>query len=142
MARVNILDRFRPVGAPGPAGATGVPSDDARGPAWELAPVFAALRADVESADASVEAADEAAASARQAASIRAAEIRAQAILDAAEVRANAASRVTRAAARKDSTHRSRVERKAEALAHAADSQFTTATARVIAALATELEES
>src|SRR5674476_1314795 len=49
MARVNILDRFRPVGAPGPAGLAGVPAADEQGPAAELAPVFAALAADVES---------------------------------------------------------------------------------------------
>src|SRR5450756_2853427 len=49
MARLSILDRFRPVGAPGPAGLAGVPAADEQGPAAELAPVFAALAADVES---------------------------------------------------------------------------------------------
>src|ERR1019366_3273449 len=48
MARPNILDRFRPVGAPGPAGPAGVPAADDQGPAVELAPVFDALAADVQ----------------------------------------------------------------------------------------------
>ena len=47
---LSILDRFRPVDAPGPAaGVAGVPAADDQGPAAELAPVFAALAADVES---------------------------------------------------------------------------------------------
>ena len=43
MARLSILDRFRPVGAPGAAGPVGVPAADDQGPAAEVAPVFAAL---------------------------------------------------------------------------------------------------
>ncbi|MDO8106967.1 hypothetical protein Q6348_07120 [Isoptericola sp. b441] len=54
MAWQSILDRFRPVGAPGPAGPAGVPSQDATGPAAELAAVFEALRPDVEQASRTV----------------------------------------------------------------------------------------
>jgi len=49
MARPNILDRFRPVGAPGAASPAGGPASDTLGPAAELVPVFAALADDVES---------------------------------------------------------------------------------------------
>ena len=48
MPRVSdLLDRFRPAGAPGPAGAAGVPADRRVAAEDELAPVFATL-ADVE----------------------------------------------------------------------------------------------
>lgn len=39
----DLLDRFRPAGAPGPAGAAGVPADRREWVADELAPVFATL---------------------------------------------------------------------------------------------------
>lgn len=48
MPRSNFLDRFRPVGSPGPAARTGVPAADVQGPQAELAPVFAALAPDLE----------------------------------------------------------------------------------------------
>lgn len=41
----DFLDRFRPAGAPGPAGAVGVPADRLSGAETELAPLFAALTA-------------------------------------------------------------------------------------------------
>jgi hypothetical protein len=47
----DLLQRFRPAGAPGAASATGVPADRADERAVELAPVFAALRATVEEAE-------------------------------------------------------------------------------------------
>jgi hypothetical protein len=39
----DLLTRFRPAGAPGPAGAAGVPADRRESAAAELAPVFATL---------------------------------------------------------------------------------------------------
>lgn len=39
----DLLDRFRPAGAPGPAGIAGVPADRQDSVAAELKPVFAAL---------------------------------------------------------------------------------------------------
>jgi len=39
----DLLNRFRPSGTPGAAGAAGVPVDRAAGAAAELAPLFAAL---------------------------------------------------------------------------------------------------
>jgi hypothetical protein len=91
MARPNILDRFRPVGAPGPAGPAGVPATGDQGPAAELAPVFAALAQDVEHCRTLVEEAQE-----------QAAAITAQARLDAGAERAHAAARVEQAALKRD----------------------------------------
>ncbi|MEY9951612.1 hypothetical protein [Leifsonia sp. EB34] len=48
MSGTRILERFRPIGAPG-AGIVGVPDDTDRA-ADELAPVFAALRPDLDAA--------------------------------------------------------------------------------------------
>ncbi len=48
MPRVSdLLDKFRPAGAPGPAGTVGVPGDRRAAAEAELAPVFAAIE-DVE----------------------------------------------------------------------------------------------
>ena len=43
MTLLSVLDRFRPAGAPGSAGAMGVPALEDAGPAAELAPVLVAL---------------------------------------------------------------------------------------------------
>src|SRR3954469_446622 len=75
----DLLERFRPVGTPGPAGATGVPVDRARELAAELQPVFDAL-ATTEAECAAVRAAAQAEAEARR---VRAAE-RARGVLEAA----------------------------------------------------------
>lgn len=102
MARLSILDRFRPVGAPGPAGLAGVPAADNQGPAVELAPVFAALVDDVARCAALV---DEARLSAEEdvaRARTQAAAILSQARLDAGAERAKAAARVEREASERD----------------------------------------
>lgn len=102
MARLSILDRFRPVGAPGPVGPAGVPAADNQGPAVELAPVLAALAGDAASCAALVEEArnmaEEHVAQARK----QAAAILSQARLDAGAERARAAARVEQAAADRD----------------------------------------
>ncbi|KHL04220.1 hypothetical protein [Sinomonas humi] len=54
MARSNFLDRFRPVGSPGPAARSGVPAMDAVGPDAELGVVFGALAPELEQAEALV----------------------------------------------------------------------------------------
>jgi len=102
MARLNFLDRFRPVGAPGPAGPIGVPASDNPGPAAELAPVFAALAADVDASAAVVEAARLHAEHDMAKARTQAAAILSRARLDAGAERARAAAHVERAAAQKD----------------------------------------
>jgi vacuolar-type H+-ATPase subunit H len=102
MARLSILDRFRPVGAPGPAGPVGVPAADDRGAAAELAAVFAAVAPDVQFCldlvDEAHRKAEKRLARAREQAVARVAEAR----LAAAEVRASAASRVEQIASEQD----------------------------------------
>ena len=102
MARISILDRFRPVGAPGPAGPAGVPAADEQGPAAELAPVFAALAEDVARCNALVEEARRSAEEDLVRARAQAAAILSQARLDAGAERAKAAARVEQAASDHD----------------------------------------
>jgi len=102
VARISILDRFRPVGAPGPAGPSGVPAADDQGPVVELVPVFAALADDVEACVAIVEEARGEAERDLAQARKRAAAIISQARFDAVAARAMAASRVEREAAERD----------------------------------------
>lgn len=102
MARSNILDRFRPAGAPGPAGPVGVPAFGERGIAAELAPVFDALAADAESCQKMVNEASREADRVLSGARERATAIMAQARLDEGAERARAAARVERAASARD----------------------------------------
>ncbi len=102
MARSSILDRFRPVGAPGPAGPAGVPSKDVPGYVTELAPVFAELATDIEACRSLVEdARRRAEAAVGQARADATAEI-ARARREAPAARAAAAAAVTEAAAQHD----------------------------------------
>lgn len=94
MTLLNILDRFRPAGAPGSAGVVGVPALDDAGPASELAPVFAALEQEVAACTEQVAAARSAARSSIDAAHERAAALLAEAHLRADAARAGAASAV------------------------------------------------
>jgi hypothetical protein len=98
----SILDRFRPIGAPGAAGRTGIPARGLLGPEQELAVVFAALESDLASADAAVARAAAAAATARATAVTDAAEIVARAQRSAPVDQAEAASRIASAAAAED----------------------------------------
>ncbi|HEX5332911.1 MAG TPA: hypothetical protein VFW79_09735 [Cellulomonas sp.] len=102
MARLSILDRFRPVGAPGPAGPVGVPAVDEPGHAAELAPVFAALTADVESCRRLVEEAQQQAEATLADARAEAAAIISRARLDEPAARADAAAAVEQAASADD----------------------------------------
>ncbi|MET4061030.1 hypothetical protein ABIB35_002588 [Arthrobacter sp. UYP6] len=102
MARNSLLDRFRPVGAPGPAGPAGVPATDDQGPEAELLPVFEALDPTIREAgdlttDASARAADTVARARAQAAALVE-----QARLDSGAVRADAAAAVSREAEQAD----------------------------------------
>jgi hypothetical protein len=100
MARSTILDRFRPAGVPGPAGPVGVPATGEQGPAAELAPVFAALAADVKTCRKMVEEAQRDADGALSSAREQAAAIMAQTRLDEGAERASAAERGERAGRR------------------------------------------
>jgi vacuolar-type H+-ATPase subunit H len=96
MPHSNILDRFRPVGAPGPVGPSGVPATDERGPRGELVPVFTALAPDIESARTLVEQAEKDATAMLDRARDEASALLAQAQLDARSARAEAAARVAK----------------------------------------------
>lgn len=102
MARLSILDRFRPVGAPGPAGAVGVPAADSRGHAAELALVFAALAPDVEACQRLVDEARKLAEDDTARARTAAAAIVARARLESDAARADAADLVEQATSERD----------------------------------------
>jgi hypothetical protein len=93
----DLLSRFRPAGAPGPAGAAGVPADRRQAVAAELAPLFAAL-AEVEAECERLRRDARQAAAAREAAAAEQARVMvARARDDAAAERAAAAARVREA---------------------------------------------
>lgn len=94
MPHSNILDRFRPVGAPGPVGPAGVPAVGERGPGVELVPVFTALASDIESARTLIERAEKEAADIVGRARDEASALLAKAQLDSWPARAMAAARV------------------------------------------------
>jgi hypothetical protein len=119
MARPNILDRFRPVGAPGPAGPAGVPAADDLGPAAELAPVFAALAADVQYCRTLVDTARLDAEGALFRAHEQAAAFIAQARLDEGAERARAVARVEQAASERDALLLAQARREADGLEEA-----------------------
>ncbi|WP_298228108.1 hypothetical protein [Gryllotalpicola sp.] len=100
MPRLDFLDRFRPVGTPGPAGPVGIPTNEATGPAAELAPVFAALIATFATNEQLVADARTAGAARIEAARRQAAGLVAAAQQDAPAARADAAARVVEQADR------------------------------------------
>ncbi|WP_427007707.1 hypothetical protein [Pseudarthrobacter sp. H2] len=116
MAPLSILDRFRPVGAPGPAGPAGVPAADDQGPAAELAPVFAALAGDAASCAALVEEARLSAEGDVARARAQAAAIVSAARLEAGAERAKAAARVEQSASERDMQLLEQARREAAAL--------------------------
>ena len=135
MARPTILDRFRPVGAPGPSGPAGVPSTDQEGPDAELLPVFAALKPDTDEGRAQVEAA---AAQARNllADARRQAEAEvAQARLDSGSVRARAAEEVTQQAAAQERELLAQARNRAEQLSQAAQERLPALAAKIAASI-------
>jgi len=119
MARSSILDRFRPAGAPGPAGPVGVPATGEQGPAVELAPVFAALAPDVESASQMVQEARREADGTLSDALAEAVAIRARARADEGTERARAAARVEQDAAARDAELLARARQEADELERA-----------------------
>lgn len=142
MARQSILDRFRPVAAPGPGGSTGVPSDDDRGPEWELAPVFAALAPAIHAADAAIADAERSAHELIAAATAQATQTAEQARVEASSVRAAAAARVLSEAQIKDTANLTAAKKRATSLARRAGRHVPAAATRVIAALTAEVTQS
>jgi len=116
MARSSILDRFRPVGAPGPAGPVGVPATGEQGPAVELAPVFDALAPDVESCRQLVQEARREADGALSDALEEAAAIVARARLDEGAERARAVAQVEKDALARDAELLARARQEADDL--------------------------
>lgn len=141
VARLNFLDRFRPVGAPGAAGSTRQ-AEEVRGPAAELAPVFAALAPDVESAQALVAETEQAVETTLAAARTTASDMTAQARLDAVAERAVAATAVGKASAGKDEHLMARAHKKAEALKTGADAELSAVSKRVVERMVTNLLQS
>ena len=94
MPHSTILDRFRPVGAPGPIGPAGVPAVGERGPSAELVPVVLALAPDIESARTLIEQAQQEAADIVGRARDEASALVARAQLDSRSARAGAATLV------------------------------------------------
>ena len=138
MARLNILDRFRPVGAPGPAGPAGVPAVGDDGRAAELAPVFAALAAEVESCRRLVEQARREADQALSRAHEGAAAIIAQARLDARDERASAVALVEQAASERDALLLAQARKEADDLEEARAAQLPATVRRVMDHLLSE----
>jgi flagellar biosynthesis/type III secretory pathway protein FliH len=99
MPRVSdLLDRFRPAGAPGPAGAAGVPAGRGAAAQEEPGPVFAALSTVEHQCAALGEAARTAARELTEQAQREAAELIRRAQADAEAERAQAAARLRTAA--------------------------------------------
>ncbi|HNV10272.1 MAG TPA: hypothetical protein PKN27_02925 [Propionibacteriaceae bacterium] len=138
MARSSILDRFRPVGAPGSAGPAGVPSVDERGPAVELIPVFAALALDVESSRMVVEEATSDAAAIVARAREQASALVAQAQLDARAARAGEAAQVERSAGDQDRSLLASARTQADDLARTGSAQLPALVSSVIERLVIE----
>jgi len=138
MAQPSILDRFRPVGAPGAAGPAGVPASDDLGPAAELTPVFAALAADVESCRRLVEDArrdaDRTLAKARDSADA----LVAQARLDAGAEQSRSAARVLDTASERDAQLLDRARQEAVDLKETGTARLPEAVRNIIETLLSE----
>ena len=95
MARNSLLDRFRPVGSPGPAGPAGVPAGDDQGPDAELVPVFEALDPTIRDSRELMKDSSKRAAETVAQARTRAAALVEQARMESGAVRARAAAEVS-----------------------------------------------
>jgi vacuolar-type H+-ATPase subunit H len=141
MVQLNFLDRFRPVGAPGAAASAGR-TDEVRGPAAELAPVFAALAADRESARALVALAEREAERVLTEARERASEMTAQARLDAVTERAAAATAVQNDSHERDKRLVESANKRASALETAAATELTAVAEYVVEKMVSTLLQS
>lgn len=138
MVRLNILDRFRPVGSPGLASPAGVP-DDSNRVEMELAPVFAILAPLIESCSTLVAGARKEAEEEIDRAREQAAAVVAQARLDSAGERARAAARVAQTAARMDEVMLAKAVAEATELSATATPGLGPAARRIAADLVSEL---
>lgn len=132
MARLNILDRFRPVGTPGAAGPAGVPAADDQGRAAELAPVFAALAGDLAACEALIAEARLSAEGEVARAREQAAAIVADARLDAGAARARAAARLEQEASKRDAQVLEQARQEAAALEKTGQARLPAVVSEVI----------
>ncbi len=141
MPQSNILDRFRPVGAPGPVGPAGVPGTQDRGPWGELAPVFSALAPDIEAARTLVEQAEKDAADMLARARDEASALLAQSQLSARSARAEAAARVAKENTDRDEALLAHARHEAEVLATTGTAQIPVMTRTVVDRMLEELRQ-
>ena len=141
MPHSNILDRFRPVGAPGPVGPAGVPAADERGPSVELVPVFTALAPVIESARKLIEKAEKEAADIVSRARDEASALLAQAQLDSRSARAGAAARVAKDNTDHDEALLANARNQADVLARTGTALLPEMTHTVIDRMLAELRE-
>ena len=136
----DILERWRPAGAPGSAGGVGVPSDRLAAVAQELEPVFAAL-AEVEQACHRLgEEAQEAAAARLSEAGGQARTLIARGRVDAEAERAAAAARVRELVSADIAHLAAEAEKAADEVRRAAASHRSQQLARVMARVRADLE--
>lgn len=139
MARNSLLDRFRPVGAPGPAGPAGVPATDNQGPEAELVPVFEALDPTVRETEAlTTDAVKRAAQSVKQAREEAAAMVE-KARMESGAVRAEAAAAVSREAAAADEEMLQRARDEADEIKRRGESRVPQLAAVIVADLVRDL---
>jgi vacuolar-type H+-ATPase subunit H len=141
MPHSNILDRFRPVGAPGPVGPAGVPAADEHGPSAELVPVFTALAPDIESARKLIEQAEKDATDIISRARDEASALLAQAQLDGRSARAGATARVTKVTTDRDEALLADARNQAEVLARTGTGLLSEMTHTVVDRMLAELRQ-
>lgn len=141
MPHSTILDRFRPVGAPGPVGPAGVPAVGERGPSLELVPVFAALASDIEAARTLVERAEQEAADIVARARDEVSALLATAQLDSGSARAMAATRVAQDHTDRDRAVLADARDRAEVLVRTGTALLAEMTQAVIGRMLTELRQ-
>lgn len=141
MARLrDLLDRFRPVGAPGAPSAVGVPADRSRELTAELDPVFTAL-APVEGECADLRVAATATAEQRRSTAARQAEsVRADARARALAVRAEAAAEAQQGALAEAAALRARAEQQQQALRARAADQMPAFVEQVLTAVRAQIQ--
>ena len=141
MPHSNILDRFRPVGAPGPVGPAGVPAAGERGPGAELVPVFTALAPEIESARNLIVQAEHEAEDIISRAREEASALLAQAQLDARSARVRAAATVAKDNTDQDQVLLAKARDQADVLARTGTALLPELTHAVIDRMLAELRQ-
>jgi hypothetical protein len=135
----DFLERFRPVGTPGPAGPAGVPVDRRAGLQEELAPVLAQLVSTERECARIGDAARKRAARVRADAAAQAAALVAEARTQAEAERAEVAARELRQRDRRADDELALARRTADRIRRTASEQTPAASARVVGLVREEL---